>query len=33
MATFALVHGICAGAWTWDLVAPLLEAAGMDGHP
>jgi pimeloyl-ACP methyl ester carboxylesterase len=28
MATFALVHGICAGAWTWDLVAPHLEAAG-----
>jgi pimeloyl-ACP methyl ester carboxylesterase len=28
MVTFGLVHGVCAGAWTWDLVAPQLEQAG-----
>jgi pimeloyl-ACP methyl ester carboxylesterase len=28
MATFGLVHGVCAGAWSWDLVVPLLEEAG-----
>jgi pimeloyl-ACP methyl ester carboxylesterase len=30
MATFGLVHGVCAGAWSWGLVAPHLEAAGHD---
>lgn len=30
MATFGLVHGICAGAWCWDTVVPHLEAAGHD---
>jgi len=28
MATFGLVHGVCAGAWTWELVTPHLEEAG-----
>jgi hypothetical protein len=28
MATFALVHRVCAGGWSWDLVAPDLEEAG-----
>jgi pimeloyl-ACP methyl ester carboxylesterase len=28
VACVALVHGVCAGAWTWDLVTPLLEEAG-----
>jgi pimeloyl-ACP methyl ester carboxylesterase len=28
MATFGLVHGVCAGAWCWDLVVPYLEEAG-----
>jgi len=28
MATFGLVHGVCAGGWSWDLVAPSLEEAG-----
>jgi pimeloyl-ACP methyl ester carboxylesterase len=28
MATYGLVHGVCAGAWCWDLVVPHLEAAG-----
>jgi pimeloyl-ACP methyl ester carboxylesterase len=28
MATFGLVHGVCAGAWTWDRVRPFLEDAG-----
>lgn len=30
MTTFGLVHGVCAGAWCWDSLAPLLEAAGHD---
>jgi pimeloyl-ACP methyl ester carboxylesterase len=28
MATFAFVHGVCAGAWSWELVVPHIEAAG-----
>jgi pimeloyl-ACP methyl ester carboxylesterase len=28
MATFVLVHGAWHGAWCWERVAPLLEAAG-----
>ena len=28
MATFVLVHGAWHGAWCWQRVAPLLEAAG-----
>jgi pimeloyl-ACP methyl ester carboxylesterase len=28
MATFGLVHGVCAGAWCWDLLVPHLEEAG-----
>lgn len=28
MATFGLVHGVCAGAWCWDLLTPHLEEAG-----
>jgi pimeloyl-ACP methyl ester carboxylesterase len=28
MALFVLVHGVCAGAWTWDLLVPYLERAG-----
>lgn len=28
MATIMLVHGACHGAWCWDRVVPLLEAAG-----
>jgi pimeloyl-ACP methyl ester carboxylesterase len=28
MATIALVHGVCAGAWCWDLVVPHLEDGG-----
>jgi pimeloyl-ACP methyl ester carboxylesterase len=28
MARFVLVHGAFAGAWTWERVVPLLEAAG-----
>jgi pimeloyl-ACP methyl ester carboxylesterase len=28
VATFALVHGVCAGAWSWAPVQPLLEEAG-----
>jgi pimeloyl-ACP methyl ester carboxylesterase len=28
MATFGLVHGVCAGAWSWAAVQPLLEEAG-----
>jgi pimeloyl-ACP methyl ester carboxylesterase len=28
MARFVLVHGAFAGAWTWERVIPLLEAAG-----
>jgi pimeloyl-ACP methyl ester carboxylesterase len=28
MATFGLVHGVCVGAWAWDLVIPYLEDAG-----
>jgi pimeloyl-ACP methyl ester carboxylesterase len=27
-ATLMLVHGACHGAWCWDRVVPLLEAAG-----
>src|SRR5947209_6342173 len=30
MATFGLVHGVCAGGWCWEGVTPLLEAAGHD---
>jgi pimeloyl-ACP methyl ester carboxylesterase len=30
MATFGLVHGVCAGAWSWDLLTPYLEEAGHD---
>lgn len=30
MATFGLVHGVCAGAWCWDLLTPYLEDAGHD---
>ena len=30
MATFGLVHGVCAGAWSWDLLRPYLEEAGHD---
>lgn len=30
MAAFGLVHGVCAGAWCWDAVTPLLETAGHD---
>ncbi len=28
MATFGLVHGVCAGGWSWDLVTPYLKDAG-----
>jgi pimeloyl-ACP methyl ester carboxylesterase len=28
MATFALVHGAWFGAWSWQLLSPLLEQAG-----
>jgi pimeloyl-ACP methyl ester carboxylesterase len=28
MTTFVLIHGGWAGGWTWERVAPLLEAAG-----
>src|SRR3954470_15358573 len=28
MALFALVHGVCAGSWAWDLVVPHLQRAG-----
>ncbi len=28
MALFVLVHGVCAGGWSWDLVRPHLEEAG-----
>jgi pimeloyl-ACP methyl ester carboxylesterase len=28
MAVFALVHGVCVGAWAWDRVVPHLEDAG-----
>lgn len=30
MATFVLVHGMWAGGWYWQQVAPLLRAAGQD---
>ncbi|SLN49638.1 alpha/beta fold hydrolase [Roseisalinus antarcticus] len=30
MAEIVLVHGSCHGAWCWDLVAPILTAAGHD---
>lgn len=29
MSVFALVHGAWHGAWCWDRVAPLLQAAGQ----
>src|SRR5262249_20305132 len=28
MAVFALVHGVCVGAFAWDLVVPHLQRAG-----
>jgi pimeloyl-ACP methyl ester carboxylesterase len=28
MALFVLVHGVCSGGWSWDLVKPHLEAEG-----
>jgi pimeloyl-ACP methyl ester carboxylesterase len=28
VALFVLVHGVCAGSWSWDLVTPSLESAG-----
>jgi pimeloyl-ACP methyl ester carboxylesterase len=28
VALFVLVHGVCAGGWSWNLVTPYLEAAG-----
>ena len=28
MSVFALVHGVCVGAWSWDLVVPHLQRAG-----
>lgn len=28
MARFVLVHGAFGGAWCWEPVVPLLEAAG-----
>ena len=28
MARFVLVHGAFGGAWCWERVVPLLEAAG-----
>lgn len=28
MTAFVLVHGACHGAWCWEKVVPLLEAAG-----
>jgi pimeloyl-ACP methyl ester carboxylesterase len=28
VALFVLVHGVCVGGWSWDLVRPHLEAAG-----
>ncbi|MGY8957303.1 MAG: alpha/beta fold hydrolase, partial [Alphaproteobacteria bacterium] len=28
MATFLLIHGAWQGAWAWQRLAPLLEAAG-----
>ncbi|GAB3835470.1 alpha/beta fold hydrolase [Kribbella italica] len=33
MADFVLVPGAWLGAWAWDEVADLLEAAGHDVHP
>lgn len=28
MSVFCLVHGVCQGAWVWDLLIPHLEAQG-----
>jgi hypothetical protein len=28
VAVFALIHGVCVGAWAWDRVVPYLERAG-----
>jgi len=33
MATFVLVPGAGVGAWIWDRVVPLLEAAGHVAAP
>ena len=30
MATFGLVHGVCAGAWSWELLTPHLKGAGHE---
>ncbi len=30
MTRFVLVHGACHGAWCWERVVPLLEAAGHE---
>jgi pimeloyl-ACP methyl ester carboxylesterase len=30
MATFGLVHGVCAGAWCWEPLVPHLQEAGHD---
>jgi pimeloyl-ACP methyl ester carboxylesterase len=30
MATFALVHGGWLGAWSWELLPPLLRKAGHE---
>jgi pimeloyl-ACP methyl ester carboxylesterase len=30
MATFGLVHGMCVGAWSWELVTPHLADAGHE---
>jgi pimeloyl-ACP methyl ester carboxylesterase len=30
MATFVLVHGACAGGWSWKKLAPLLREAGHE---
>jgi pimeloyl-ACP methyl ester carboxylesterase len=30
MATFGLIHGVCAGGWCWEQLVPHLEKAGHD---
>jgi hypothetical protein len=30
IATFGLVHGVCAGGWCWEALTPYLKTAGHD---
>jgi pimeloyl-ACP methyl ester carboxylesterase len=30
MATFGLIHGVCAGGWCWEQLVPYLEDAGHE---